>query len=319
MKLNRNNCLGGRFNHNNITGIKINGHIIYPYLIDKNYLITYISNNPAIDPYIEGSIFNYVMEESINDEGLVVRQIGFENSLNEPIDINFKSNTNLLRVEKLKGGFKCTQLFQDCKYLTYADLSEIDTSKATNMSYMFCGCNRLEAVSDLSNFNTDSVTSMYNMFQSCYILKELKGLNKWNTSAVTDMSNLFNNCNKVKTLDLSSWRTSNVHYYNGMFESCYELETLDISNFDIKAPLYNMSRMFYHCNSLHTLKLDNCNNDTISKIINSTNFPTGYAYNKETGDHDIVRKIYCKEVNATGLTAPDGWDFIDCETNEVIN
>jgi hypothetical protein len=61
--------------------------------------------------------------------------------------------------------------------------------------------------------------------------------------------------------------------------------------------------MFSGCVNLRTLRLDNCSNDTINKIITSASFPTGLI-NGET------RKIYCKQANAAGLTAPDGWEFV---------
>jgi hypothetical protein len=65
----------------------------------------------------------------------------------------------------------------------------------------------------------------------------------------------------------------------------------------------NMDSMFLVCSSLHTLRLNNCSNDTIKKIIKSDGFPTGAC----TGGQPRV--IYCKRANATGLTAPNGWSF----------
>jgi hypothetical protein len=58
--------------------------------------------------------------------------------------------------------------------------------------------------------------------------------------------------------------------------------------------------MFSDCTSLAELRLDNCDNNTINKIITSLNFPTFTS-----GTH----KIYCKQANASGLTAPQGWTF----------
>ena len=60
--------------------------------------------------------------------------------------------------------------------------------------------------------------------------------------------------------------------------------------------------MFSGCTSLHTLRLDNCSNDTISKIIASGGFPTNAI-------EGVTRTIYCKEENAAGLTAPTNWVF----------
>jgi surface protein len=87
--------------------------------------------------------------------------------------------------------------------------------------------------------------------------------------------------------------------------NCSNLTTVDLSNFDM-TNVTNLMGMFGECYELHTLRLDNCSNDTISKIVTSAGLPTG-TVNGET------RKIYCKEANASGLTAPNGWEFIFVE------
>jgi surface protein len=69
-----------------------------------------------------------------------------------------------------------------------------------------------------------------------------------------------------------------------------------------------ISSMLEGCNSLHTLRLDNCSNATISKIINESGMPTEPIIDLNTGQ-ETTRKIYCKEENAAGLTAPNGWEF----------
>jgi hypothetical protein len=63
-----------------------------------------------------------------------------------------------------------------------------------------------------------------------------------------------------------------------------------------------MDSMLYSCKKLHTLRLDNCNNSNISKIITSTSFPTNVIYG-------ATKTIYCKEEEAAGLTVPRNWVF----------
>jgi surface protein len=60
--------------------------------------------------------------------------------------------------------------------------------------------------------------------------------------------------------------------------------------------------MLLDCNELYALRLNNCNKDTINKIINSSDFPIGRM-------DCVTRKIYCRSENASGLTAPEGWVF----------
>ena len=122
---------------------------------------------------------------------------------------------------------------------------------------------------------------------------------------MTTMEKMFNNCKNLITLDLSDWDTSNVTGMNGMssmFAGCSNLAELNISNFDT-TNVTSVWNMFGGCDKLHTLRLDNCNNATINKIIKQAYLPTGII-------DGVTRKIYCKEENAADLTAPDGWEFI---------
>lgn len=136
-----------------------------------------------------------------------------------------------------------------------------------------------------------------------YLFYYYQGINldvsSWNTNNVTNMECMFSNCYNLISLDLSNFNTNNVTNMNDMFVGCINLERLDLSNFIINSSLYSM---LVGCDKLQELRLDNCDNDTINKIITSTGFPTGTA-------NGTTRKIYCKEANAAGLTAPDGWVF----------
>jgi surface protein len=133
-------------------------------------------------------------------------------------------------------------------------------------------------------------------------------ISSWNTDNVTDMEYMFYNCCNLKSLDLSNFNTNNVTNIESMFVGCTNLERLDLSNFIINSSLYGI---LVGCDKLQELRLDNCNNNTISKIINSYGFPTGAIL-------DVTRKIYCKEENVAGLTPPNGWIFVDSDGNEIV-
>ena len=150
--------------------------------------------------------------------------------------------------------------------------------------------------SDIYSYDAGTLTKV--LFSSSSNISELI---KLNTSNITDMYNMFYYCTSLQELDLSDWNTSNVTNMGAMFHNCTSLTSLDISNFDM-TNVTGTSNMFYNCNALHTLRLDNCNNDTISKIITSTNFPTNAI-------EGVTRTIYCKEENAAGLVAPTNWVF----------
>ena len=199
-------------------------------------------------------------------------------------------------------GKRMEYLFYRCSDVLTLDVSNWDTSQATNMKHMFYLCRNLMQV-DVSNFNTGNVTNMNSMFYYCDTLKSLD-VSNWDTSNVTNMSSMFNYCSNFTTLDLSNFNTGKVTSMSNMFSSCSKLTFLNISNWDMTkiTATYSYSQMFSGCTALHTLRLDYCSNDTISKIINSNGFPTNAI-------EGVTRTIYCKEENAAGLVAPTNWVF----------
>ena len=88
------------------------------------------------------------------------------------------------------------------------DLKGIDTSNATDMSYMFYNCNKLTTL-DLGSFGTSKVTDMKSMFSNCVNLTDLD-LSGFDTSHVTNMNSMFDNCWNLTDLNLSNFDTSNV-------------------------------------------------------------------------------------------------------------
>ena len=136
-------------------------------------------------------------------------------------------------------------------------------------------------------------------------------------SSHTDLSGMFEGCTNLTTINnIDQWDTSNVTNMWRMFSDCRNLERLDLSNFDMSKvdtsaePLL----MFFGCNNLRELRLDNCSNDTINKIINAS-LPFGEV---EIDGERQKRKMYVNPNNIEGLTAPEGWIFINCETGEEI-
>jgi surface protein len=61
-------------------------------------------------------------------------------------------------------------MFSGCNKLELIGLNKFDTSKVTDMSYMFNYMDNMINF-DLSNFNTENVNQMENMFSSIYNLE----------------------------------------------------------------------------------------------------------------------------------------------------
>ena len=154
-------------------------------------------------------------------------------------------------------------MFSSCSSLTSLDLSTFDTSNVTDMKSMFSGCSSLTTL-DLSNFNTSKVTSMYNMFNLCRSLTKLD-LSNFDTSKVTDMRNMFFSCSSLTALDLSNFDTSKVTDMRNMFYNCSSLTALDLSNFDT-SNVTDMGSMFDDCSSLTALDLSNFDTSNVTDM-----------------------------------------------------
>ena len=141
-----------------------------------------------------------------------------------------------------------TYMFYKSISLTNIDLSGFDTSKVVNMYGMFWGCNNLKNI-DVSNFNTKKVTTMAYMFRDCNSLEKLN-LSNFDTSNVTRMDSMFLYDGSLTNIDLSNFNTSKVTNMGDMFEGCGQLTELDLSSFDTS----NVKIMYYMFNRDKGLK-----------------------------------------------------------------
>ncbi len=94
-------------------------------------------------------------------------------------------------------------------------LSQLDTSKVKNMSYMFYGMNSVTSL-DVSSFDTSKATNMGYMFRSISSVTSLD-VSSFDTSKVTNMGYMFRGMGSVKSLDLSNFDTSKVTDMGNMF------------------------------------------------------------------------------------------------------
>lgn len=141
--------------------------------------------------------------------------------------------------------------------------SNFNTSKITYMDNMFYDCGNLTKL-DITCFDTSNVLGMWQMFQGCGHLVSLD-VSKFNTSKVTDMSQMFASCGELRSLNLSNFNTSKVTDMNQMFLQCRELKDLDLSNFVVNVATIGRDMMFYACDSLLTIKVNN--KDSANKLI----------------------------------------------------
>ena len=170
----------------------------------------------------------------------------------------------------VKTGTSCRDMFYNLYNCTEMDLSGLDTSNATNMYGMFCGCSRVSSL-DVSNLVTTNVTTMEKMFYGCANLQVLD-LSTFNMSKVTNISNMFsgssatansdrdiaNSNNACKYLNsiggISDWDTSSVTNMSGLFSGCASLKSLDLSTWDV-SHVTSFDYIFSYCINLSNLNI----------------------------------------------------------------
>lgn len=170
---------------------------------------------------------------------------------------------NIVGLDKLNTGniTYMGNMFTGARVVGNLDFSNWDTSKVTNMSYMFWDANgknrckygnkyRLENYSyltGLNNWNLQSVNDMRYIFNSStyYDFKDKELV--WNTSNVTDMSSMFAYCNAYNfpKLSFDTRNVTNMSYMFRQFESYNDLKL----NFTDTSKVTDMSSMFGFCNT----------------------------------------------------------------------
>ena len=205
------------------------------------------------------------------------------------------------------------EMFCTCESLATVNVSSFDTSKVTDMSGMFSGCTSLTKL-DVSNFNTSNVNTMYSMFSYCENLTSID-LSNFNTSNVTNMSRMFCGSSGLTSLDLSNFDTSKVTVMYDMFNSCSSLTSLNLSNFDV-SKVTNMADMFRGCSGLISLNLSNWNMgevDMNSMFINCTKLT---SLNLSSWNTSNVTKIYEMFSGCNSLVS---LDLSSWNTSKVIS
>ena len=163
-------------------------------------------------------------------------------------------------------------------FVTEIDASGFDTSKVTDMSYMFAYNQKLETL-NISNWDTSNVTNMFSMFYGNYSLTDVS-FSSFNTSEVTNMSVMFAYNGSLTNLDLSSFDTSNVTDMSGMFEYCEKLESLDVTSFDTRK-VTDMAAMFEGLSSLTSLDVSNFETPSLLNMISM------FSYNRSLTSLDL--------------------------------
>ena len=204
-------------------------------------------------------------------------------------------------------GNACRALFYKLDNLQSIDLSGLDTSEATDMSYMFAGCESLASV-NLSALNTSNVTQMSSLFAGCTSLKSLT-LAGLDTTRVTSMNELCRGCESLETIDLSGLNTSNVKNMASAFCDCHALKLLDMSGLDTSS-VTDMSHLFCNCQELKSLRVSGLDTRGVTTMegmfYGCASLSSLDLSSFDTSSVTIFKKMFAK---CTSLTALDISNF----------
>ena len=157
--------------------------------------------------------------------------------------------------------------------------NNFNTSKVTNMSYMFLPATSGDWSSEvvLTTSNNDVKPTLLNKINNSDVELMSAGglryhsrlenldLSSFNTSKVTNMERMFSDCSSLTSLDLSGFNTSKVTNMGYMLSNCYSLTNLNLSSFNT-SKVTNILQMFSYCESLTSLDLSSFNTSNVTNM-----------------------------------------------------
>ena len=158
-------------------------------------------------------------------------------------------------------------MFDGLEKMQTLDLTDLDTSSATNMEAMFWTEDNMTTslgTINVGHFNTSNVTNMYQMFYGVDV--ETLDLSSFDTSNVTNMEQMFAHARKLRSVNLSSFNTSNVTSMYQMFYNDQSLQTITFgANFDT-SHVTNMEGMFVNLSTMSNLDISTFNTSSVTNM-----------------------------------------------------
>ena len=245
-----------------IVAMTVSGYVGYgsPYgrcvmfCDDKTQSELYADERMLSEMYA-GNLMRYaVATSSISDTPTLEwgdgAELRFENKRNIFLDSVYRPNIVYeCNVEK-----KLHYIYQGCGRLR--DITPIwDTSLVTTMLGAFNTCLSLERA-DLSHLNLSSVTDVSYMFYNCIVLREVKMAS---LQAATNCQYMFYNCTSLQSVTFPELPSVTSCYQ--MFNGCSSLQSVT----PLSLPsVTNCSSMFYGCSSLQSVTFQSLQSVTSS-------------------------------------------------------
>jgi surface protein len=111
-----------------------------------------------------------------------------------------------------------SELFSGCSSVSSINMSNLDTSKVTDMEDMFYGCSKLASLNLTGHFSTAAAQNFNRMFSGCTVLQNIN-FDGFTTPSLKSASKMFENCSALEKIDMSKWDVSNVQDYTDIFKT----------------------------------------------------------------------------------------------------
>lgn len=255
------------YDNNNIVNIILGDDISFSSnIISGSIKITFISQYE--DSFTETITMRY-NDSNNNINKTISQQIKMD--IPQLVDLTYYAKNNIPNydtiteipqehLEYLNSGLHASNMygmFCKCKRLKSIPKIDIDTSKVTDMGWMFYDCWSIQSFEFLNYLNTANVQNMNSMFRDYggYASTNILNLSNFDTSKVTDMGYMFDGSLHLTSIDLTNWDTSKVTNMGWMFHYCSNLS-------DVKGTLdmrscTNIEHMFDLCSDTAHIHLKN--------------------------------------------------------------
>ena len=260
----------------------------------------------------DGTIMAYTLDE--NNNGLYELYIGQDGKVSTNITsylLSGYSNANIIDVTNLDTSKSTNmyRMFSKTKATTIKGLNTLDTSNVTEMAYMFEETSFADI--DVSNFNTSKVRYMSFMFQKSDATS-IVGLDKLDTSNVTDMALMFYQSGATE-LNLANFNTSKVRDMRSMFANSNANTIIGLENFNTQN-VTNMQYMFFNSKA-STINLSNFNTTNVTDMRGMFQKSSATTLNLSNFNTSNVTNMYGMFYNSSATTL----DLSSFDTSNVKN
>ncbi|WP_251898820.1 bacterial Ig-like domain-containing protein [Lactiplantibacillus paraplantarum] len=199
---------------------------------------------------------------TMNSDGVVTISAGDWSNVDDVSDLFYtlgSTVTGAIIDVKVNAGKDLSYLFfRSPSLATITGFQNVDTSKVTDFSNMFCGTS-IADFSSISNWDVSASQDFYGMFASNSKVQSID-LSHWELSQTQsiDMKHMFAADTALTSIDLSAWNMSMVTNINGMFAgndlNTMALKSVDLHGWNLKN-VTDMGTMFNFDNSLTSVNM----------------------------------------------------------------